>query len=184
MTGRGASAKEAARRISSRFPADRSPEEHIRMSLDPARFAPMANAIRALTMDAVQAGQYRPSGHADGHGRCRHRAVVRLSEVRSGRNPTGPTATASCCRPGTARCCFTALLHLTGYEAADDRGYPQFPPARQPLRRSPGELPARRRRGDHRSAGPGAGDGGRHGDGRAPPQRRLRRPIWSITAPG
>ena len=42
----------------------------------------MANAIRALAMDAVETGQVRPSRHADGHGRRRDRAVHPIPEVR------------------------------------------------------------------------------------------------------
>ena len=49
--------------------------------------------------------QVRPSGHADGHGRRRHRAVLALSQIRSPPIRRGRTATASCCRPVTARCC-------------------------------------------------------------------------------
>ena len=48
--------------------------------------------------------QQRPSGHADGHGRRGDRAVHPAFEIRSRRPRTGPTATASCCRPATARC--------------------------------------------------------------------------------
>ena len=35
----------------------------------------LANAIRVLAMDAVEAGEIRAPGHADGHGRRRDRAV-------------------------------------------------------------------------------------------------------------
>ena len=68
-----------------------------------------------------------------------------------------------------------ALLHLTGYARPTIEDIARLPPARQPLRRPSREFPARRRRGDHRPARPGPRDGGRHGDRRAPSQRRVRR---------
>ncbi len=45
----------------------------------------LANAIRALAMDAVEAANQRPSRHADGHGRRRYGVVHQASEVRSSR---------------------------------------------------------------------------------------------------
>ena len=75
----------------------------------------LANAIRALAMDAVQQAELRPSRHADGHGRRRHGAVHQVPEVRPDRSRTGPTATASSCRPATARCCSIRCCYLTGY---------------------------------------------------------------------
>jgi transketolase len=64
----------------------------------------MADAIRVLSMDAVHKAksghQGMPMGMAD------------VATVLWGKflkfdaaSPTGPTATASCCRPATARCC-------------------------------------------------------------------------------
>ena len=40
---------------------------------------PLADAIRALAIDAVEDSQLRPPRHAHGHGRRRHRAVDPLS---------------------------------------------------------------------------------------------------------
>ena len=67
----------------------------------------LANAIRALAMDAVQAANSGPSRHADGHGGDRRRAVEPPSAPQSRRIRTGPTATASCSPTATARCCST-----------------------------------------------------------------------------
>ena len=44
----------------------------------------LANAIRALAMDAVAAGQLRSSGHADGHGGHRRGVVERVSAAQPG----------------------------------------------------------------------------------------------------
>ncbi len=71
-----------------------------------AAAARMANAIRALAMDAVEKANSghpgMPMGMAEiavcsGTSTC---ATIR-------RNPAGPTATASCCPTATARCCCT-----------------------------------------------------------------------------
>jgi transketolase len=64
----------------------------------------LANAIRALSMDAVQQAKSGHPGHADGHGRHRRGAVERLPAAQPG-NPTWPIAIASCCRTATGPCC-------------------------------------------------------------------------------
>ena len=88
---------------------------------------------------------------------------------------TGPTATASCCRPDTARCCFTRCCYLTGYE---DMTIDQIENFRQLGSRTaghPGIWPCHRHRDDDRPARPGLRQLGRHGARRAHPQRRIRR---------
>ena len=67
----------------------------------------MANAIRALADRRGGGGEVRPSRHADGHGRRRHRAVDAASTSSMPPTRAGRTATASCCRPAMARCCST-----------------------------------------------------------------------------
>ena len=67
----------------------------------------MANAIRALAMDAVQQANSGHPGAPDGHGRHRRRAVGRATSSTTRPTRTGPTATASCCPTATARCCCT-----------------------------------------------------------------------------
>ena len=64
----------------------------------------MANAIRALAMDAVEKAK---SGHPGMPMGMADVATVLFSEFLRFDPPTrtGPTATASCCRPATARCC-------------------------------------------------------------------------------
>ncbi len=58
-------------------------------------------------MDAPQKANSRPPGHGDGARPARPRAVHARSCATTPRAPTGPTATASCSRPGTRRSCCT-----------------------------------------------------------------------------
>ena len=66
------------------------------------------NTIRALSMDAVQKANSRPSRGA--HGRLRRRRTFygRAFSNTTRQIPIGRIATASCSRRDTARCCFTA----------------------------------------------------------------------------
>ena len=64
----------------------------------------LANAIRALAMDAVEAANSGHPGMPMGMADAATALFTPASEVRSRRSRTGPTATASCCRPATARC--------------------------------------------------------------------------------
>ena len=77
-----------------------------------------------------------------------------------------------------------ALLHLTGFPDMTLEELQALPPAR--LRAPPGHPEyghAAGHRDHHRPARPGPGQRGRHGHGRAPPGRPLRRRRWSTTAP-
>ena len=67
----------------------------------------MANAIRALAMDAVEKAKSGHPGMPMGMADVATVLFTQLPEVRRRGSPTGPTATASCCRPVTARCCST-----------------------------------------------------------------------------
>ena len=75
----------------------------------------LANAIRALAMDAVEAGQLRPSRHADGHGRHRRSAVERLP-AHNPANPQWPDRDRFVLSNGHGSMLLYALLHLTGYD--------------------------------------------------------------------
>jgi len=84
------------------------------MSLDPARLAPMANAIRALSMDAVQAANIghpgMPMGMADV-------ATVLFSEFLKfdPADPSWPDRDRFVLSAGHGSMLIYALLHLTGY---------------------------------------------------------------------
>ena len=144
----------------------------------------LANAIRALAMDAVEAANSRPSRHADGHGR-RRRPILFTEYLKH--DPADPELA----RPRPLRAVGRPRLDADLRAApphrlrpADDRRHPELPPARHALRRPSREFPARRasRRRPGRSA-------------RASPWRSAWRSpsgistpssatIWSITAPG
>ena len=66
----------------------------------------MANAIRGLSMDAVEKAK---SGHPGLPMGAADIATVLFTQFRNStpQRSTGPTATASCSRPVTARCCST-----------------------------------------------------------------------------
>ena len=129
----------------------------------------MANAIRALAMDAVQQAN---SGHPGAPMGMAEIAVALWGRHLRTTRPirTGPTATASCCRNGHGSMLLYALLHLTGYDLPIERAA-QLPPAAQ---QDAGPSRGRRhagRRDDHRPARPGPHQRGRHGAGREAARR-------------
>ena len=66
----------------------------------------LANAVRALAMDAVEQAK---SGHPGLPMGAADVATVLFTKFLKydAADPPGPTATASCSRPATARCCST-----------------------------------------------------------------------------
>ena len=64
----------------------------------------LANAIRALAMDAVEAANSGHPGMPMGMADAATALFTRHLKHDPERSPTGPTATASCCRRGMARC--------------------------------------------------------------------------------
>ena len=64
----------------------------------------LANAIRALAMDAVEAANSGHPGMPMGMADAATALFTKPSEVRLRPIRTGPTATASSCRPAMARC--------------------------------------------------------------------------------
>ena len=75
-------------------------------ALSEATHQDMANAIRALAMDAVQKAESGHPGMPMGMADVATVLFTRFLKYDAA-IPTGPTATASCCRPATARCCST-----------------------------------------------------------------------------
>ena len=77
------------------------------------------NTIRTLSMDAVQAANSGHPGTPMALAPVAYCSVAATSCGSIRRTRSGRTATASCCRPGTRRCCSTRLLHLTGVKAVN-----------------------------------------------------------------
>ena len=68
----------------------------------------MANAIRVLSMDAVNRAKSGHQGMPLGMADAATALWTKALKYDAAAAATGPTATASCCRPATARCCSTA----------------------------------------------------------------------------
>ena len=67
----------------------------------------MANAIRALAMDAVEAAKSGHPGMPMGMADAATVLFTRYLKFDPSERRIGPTGTGSCCPPATARCCFT-----------------------------------------------------------------------------
>ena len=147
------------------IPAAPHPEEHPMVN-SPER-QDMANAIRALSMDAVEAAKSghpgMPMGMADA-ATALFADHLKFDAVRPGL--AGPRPLRSV---GRARL-DADLLASPPYRLCrhDDGPAPQFPSGRRHHRRPSRSRPRRRDRDDHRPARPGSGECRRHGDGRAP----------------
>ena len=125
MTGGQALAKETPRRIARCFLPFGSPPP---MRLATARLAPMANAIRALSMDAVQAAN---SGHPGMPMGMADVATVLFSQFLKfdPAAPRWPDRDRFVLSAGHGSMLLYSLLHLTGYEAptmADIRNFRQL----------------------------------------------------------
>ena len=112
----------------------------------------LANAIRALAMDAVEAANSGHPGMPMGMADAATASVHPPSEVRSDRSAlAGPRPLHPVGRPRLDADLRFALPDRL--RAADDRGHQAFPPARlSPLRRAPREFRAAGRRGHDRAA--------------------------------
>ena len=128
---------------------------------------PMANAIRALSMDAVQSAN---SGHPGMPMGMADVATVLWSEYLK-HDPAVPDwadRDRFVLSAGHGSMLIYSLLHLTGYAAPTMEDIRNFRQIGSPCAGHPEKLPARRGRSDHRPAGSGPGHGCRHGDGRTP----------------
>ncbi len=142
--------------------------------------ADMANAIRALAMDAVQKANSghpgMPMGMADVATVLFNR-FIKLDPAK----PDWPDRDRFVLSAGHGS--MLQYAHpLSARLCRHDRGGAEaLPPARLAHRRTPGIRPRARHRDDHRPAGAGAGDVGRHGAGGAddggPFRRRPRRSL-------
>src|SRR5512145_2450269 len=97
------------RRPHSRFPGA------FRMSLDPARLGPMANAIRALSMDAVQAANSGHPGMPMGMADVATVLWTRFLKF-DPTDPRWPDRDRFVLSAGHGSMLLYALLHLSGYD--------------------------------------------------------------------
>ena len=137
----------------------------------------MANAIRALAMDAVQQAN---SGHPGAPMGMADMAVAlwgRPPASTTRRNPHWADRDRFVLSNGHGSMLIYALLHLTGYDLPIERAE-ELPPAAQQDRRPPRGRRHARRGNHHRPAGPGPHQRGGHGAGREAAGRRIqpRRP--------
>ena len=133
----------------------------------------MANAIRALAMDAVEKANSGHPGLPMGAADIATVLVHALSQIRPGRSGLArPRPLRALGRPRLdAALCAPASHRLRG---DDHRRAQALPPARLAHPRPPGARPHPRRRNHHRTARPRPGQCGRHGDRGAAPRRRVR----------
>ena len=134
----------------------------------------MANAIRFLSMDAVEKAN---SGHPGLPMGAADIATVLFTRFLKfdPKNPNWPDRDRFVLSAGHGSMLLYSLLYLLGYEDIDDRRDQEFPPARLEDRRPPGIRPRRRHRDHHRPARPGPRQCGRHGASPNAAGRRIRR---------
>ena len=143
----------------------------------------LANAIRALAMDAVEAANSGHPGMPMGMADAATALFTRHLKHDPSR-PNWPDRDRFVLSAGHGSMLIYALLHLTGYARPTIDDIRNFRQLEQPVRRPSREFHARRGRDDHRAARAGARHRGRHGDRRAPPQQPSMATNWSTTAPG
>ena len=126
----------------------------------------MANAIRALAMDAVEQAKSGHPGLPMGAADIATVLFTRFLKFDPA-DPAWPDRDRFVLSAGHGSMLIYALLHLLGYEAMTHRGDQALPPARLDHARPSGEFHHARRRDHHRPARPGPRQRGRHGDRRA-----------------
>ena len=142
----------------------------------------MANAIRALAMDAVEAAK---SGHPG-----MPMGMADVATVLFTRHLKFDPAESRLARPRPLRAVRRSRVDAAlcaalsdGLSRDHDRRHQALPPARQSVRRASGIRPCARHRDDDGPSRPGPRQCRRHGAGRAHPERARSAMRWSITAP-
>ena len=138
----------------------------------------LANAIRALAMDAVEAAK---SGHPGMPMGMAEIAVALWNRHlrHDPANPHWPDRDRFVLSNGHGSMLQYALLHLTGYDLPIDE-LRALPPAAFKDARPSGSRRDARRRNDHRSARPGPCQRRGHGARGAPPRGAFNRPGHAI----
>ena len=135
---------------------------------------PLANAIRALSMDAVEKAQ---SGHCGLPLGFADVATLLFQEFLKfdAASPEWPDRDRLILSAGHGSMLLYSLLYLTGYPDVTLDEIRNFRQLGSKTPGHPGVRPHARRRDHHGSAGPGPRQRRRHGDGGAPSQCALRR---------
>ena len=134
----------------------------------------LANAIRALAMDAVEAANSGHPGMPMGMADAATALFTRHLKFDAA-DPHWPDRDRFILSAGHGSMLIYALLYLTGYERPTLDDIKRFRQLGSPTAGHPENFELAGRRGHDRSARAGRRDGGRYGDRRAPPQRDLRR---------
>ncbi len=142
----------------------------------------MANAIRALAMDAVQKAESGHPGMPMGMADVATVLFTRFLKYDAS-HPEWPDRDRFVLSAGHGSMLIYALLYLTGYPEHGYRGDQEFPAARRAHGRASGIRPRPGHRDDHRTSRPGHRQRGGHGACRAAAQSALRQTTSSITTP-
>ena len=134
----------------------------------------MANAIRALAMDAVEQAKSGHPGLPMGAADIATVLFTRFLKFDPA-DPAWPDRDRFVLSAGHGSMLLYALLHLVGFESMTDRGDQEFPPGRLAHARPSRIRPHAGGGNDHRPARPGSRQRRRHGDRRASPGGRVRR---------
>ena len=142
----------------------------------------MANAIRALSMDAVEAAK---SGHVGLPLGMADAATVLFTKFMK-HNPADPDwadRDRFVLSAGHGSMLVYALLHLTGYDSVSRDDIRNFRQLGRPHGGASGEFSHQGGRDHDRPARAGHHHSGRHGHGRTPPQCPLSATNWWGTRP-
>ena len=139
-----------------------------------SRTAHSPTRMRALAMDAVREGQFRPSRHADGHGRRRDGPVHAISSISTPPIPRWPDRDRFILSAGHGSMLLYALLYLTGSEGVTLDELKRFRQLGATTAGHPEYRPLPGRRDHHRAARAGHRQRRRHGACRADDECALR----------
>ena len=142
----------------------------------------LANAIRALAMDAVEAANSGHPGMPMGMADAATALFTRHLKFDAA-DPRWPDRDRFILSAGHGSMLIYALLYLTGYDRPTLDDIKRFRQLGSPTAGHPENFELAGSRGHDRTARAGRGDGRRHGDRRAAPERRSTATSWSTTAP-
>ena len=151
-------------------------------ALPEASHADMANAIRALAMDAVEKANSGHPGMPMGMADVATVLFTRFLKFDAA-HPDWPDRDRFVLSAGHGSMLLYALLHLTGYPDMTLDELKRFRQLGSQHAGPPGIWPRARHRDHHRPARPGPRQCGRHGARRAACSTRASATSWSTTSP-